>query len=166
MKNCCVPKKIFTSLIILWISYIFLVSLPYKFTKHEETQNIFGEIWKWMNWVFGEGIWNGFSNYGSYLIGSAELIVSTILLIPLFYYLTRLFGLLKDKKIPEYLIAIGWIWASFIMSWAIFFHLYTPLGIEVNGDGGSLFKSAVSIWILWIILFIVYFKNLKEKFKK
>jgi len=37
------------------------------------------------------------------------------------------------------------------MAGAVFFHLFTPLGIEVNGDGGSLFRAAVSILILGLI---------------
>jgi len=54
---------------------------------------------------------------------------------------------------------IGGLLASAVMAGAVFFHLFTPLGIEVlhNGesDGGSLFRAAVSILILGIVLFVI-----------
>ena len=65
-----------------------------------------------------------FANYGGYLIGSAELIASALLLITA----TRRLGAL---------LGLG------IISGAIFFHLFTPLGINRtidaagNTDGGS-----------------------------
>lgn len=42
-----------------------------------------------------------------------------------------------------------------IMSGAIFFHVFSPLGIDPYGDGGSLFKEACAVWlasafILWV----------------
>ena len=46
-----------------------------------------------------------------------------------------------------------------VMAGAVFFHLFTPLGIEVlhqgESDGGSLFYAAVSILILGIVLFAI-----------
>jgi hypothetical protein len=39
------------------------------------------------------------------------------------------------------------------MSGAIFFHLFTPLGVVIMGDGGELFTLACGVWISgWIIL--------------
>ena len=40
-----------------------------------------------------------------------------------------------------------------IMTGAISFHLFTPLGVEILGDGGELFVLACGVWISgWIIL--------------
>lgn len=51
--------------------------------------------------------------------------------------------------------------ASAIMSGAVFFHLFTPLGIQVlhegKSDNGSLFYAAVSILLLGLCLFAVNF---------
>lgn len=45
------------------------------------------------------------------------------------------------------------------MAGTVFFHLFTPLGIEVlhegKSDGGTLFYSAVSILILGAVLFFI-----------
>jgi hypothetical protein len=54
--------------------------------------------------------------------------------------------------------------SGMLMTGAVFFHTQTPLGIEVDWDGGSLFKAAVSIMILGYALFIVYFHAIKNKF--
>ena len=45
--------------------------------------------------------------------------------------------------------------ASAVMAGAVFFHLATPLGINVLGDGGLLFGMAVSVLVLGIVLFII-----------
>ena len=45
--------------------------------------------------------------------------------------------------------------AAVVMAGAVFFHLFTPLGIEVlhegKSDGGSLFYAALSILVLGIV---------------
>ena len=47
----------------------------------------------------------------------------------------------------------GAVLAIGIMSGAIFFHLFTPLGVVILGDGGELFTLACGVWISgWIIL--------------
>jgi len=158
--------KIISLVAILWIVYVFLGSIPYKFSGHPETKYIFDTIWEWMKWTLWEWIWTHFINYWAYEVGSMEIIVSIILLIPVFGYIWKLFWLFKEKILPEFLLGVGWIWATMIMTWAIFFHLFTPLWTEVNGDGWSLFRAAVSIWVLWIVLFIIHFSKLKDKVNK
>jgi hypothetical protein len=45
--------------------------------------------------------------------------------------------------------------ALVIISGAIFFHLFTPLGVEIKGDGGLLFTLACGVWLSSVaILFI------------
>ncbi len=49
--------------------------------------------------------------------------------------------------------------SSMVMAGAVFFHVFTPLGIEVlhqgKSDGGSLFYAAVSILVLGIVMVII-----------
>ena len=46
------------------------------------------------------------------------------------------------------------------MSGAVGFHLFTPLGIDPNNDGGGLFVMAVTVWIGSLLLLIVRHKTL------
>lgn len=117
---------------ILWalsayIAFVFVQSLFFKFTGSEESIFIFSTLRAW------SGI-DLFEPAGRWIIGICELIASALLLLPR----TRIFGAAM---------AIG------IMTGAISFHLFTPLGVEIMGDGGELFTLACGVWISgWIIL--------------
>ena len=117
---------------ILWalsayIAFIFIQSLFFKFTGSEESVFIFSTLRAWS----GIGL---FEPAGRWIIGLCELIASILLFLPR----TRIFGAA---------LAIG------IMTGAISFHLFTPLGVEILGDGGELFILACGVWISgWIIL--------------
>ena len=41
------------------------------------------------------------------------------------------------------------------MTGAIGFHLFTPLGVDPNNDGGGLFRAAVGVWIGCVVLLIM-----------
>jgi len=166
MKKCNTGVKIISSLIVLWTANVFLMSLPYKFSWAPETQYIFGTIWDWLWGVFTPAIWEGFWAYGAYIIGSGELIVSIMLLIPVFFYIIKMFWGLKSKSTPEHLLALWGLWMIALMWWAVFFHLFTPLWTVVNGDGSSLFRAAVSILVSGFILFFFHLKALKAKYCK
>ncbi|MDC0506029.1 hypothetical protein OAN96_00365 [Candidatus Gracilibacteria bacterium] len=142
----------------LWIIYIFGGSLPYKFTGHEHTQFIFGTIGDWMSGFLGQAIGNGFGDYGAYVIGAGELIISLTLLAAIIMVIM--------KKPSGHLFGFGGLGAMLLMIGAAFFHLATPLGIEVNGDGGSLFRAAVSIIILGGSMAFVNCKAIKSKICK
>jgi len=117
---------------ILWalsayIAFVFVQSLFFKFTGSEESIFIFSTLRAWS----GIGL---FEPAGRWIIGICELIASILLLVPRL----RIFGAA---------LAIG------IMTGAISFHLFTPLGVEILGDGGELFILACGVWISgWIIL--------------
>ena len=121
-----------TRFYILWllsayIAFVFIQSLFFKFTGAEESIYIFSTLRAWSGIVLFEPV-------GRWAIGTAELVASILLFMPR----TRIFGAV---------LAIG------IMSGAIFFHLFTPLGVVVMGDGGELFTLACGVWISgWIIL--------------
>ena len=82
----------------------------------------------------------GMEPWGRIGSGIAELIASVLLLIPA----TRAFGALMS---------LG------VISGAIFFHL-TKLGIEVQGDGGTLFYLALAVFICSLILLVMDRKKL------
>jgi hypothetical protein len=113
----------------VFIAFVFIQSLFFKFSGSYETQYIFGTL----------GVWSGFSwfgVYGAYLVGGGELVASLLLL---------------SKFWP-----IGALGSLGVMSGAIFFHLFTPLGIvmpqynasgiKIGDDGGLLFSLAVITW--------------------
>ena len=141
--------------IVLWVLYVFLGSLKYKFTLHPDTQHIFGTVGAWLGGFLGEGVGNAFASYGSYIVGSFELLTSLVLLVPAIVWVLRK-GINRGRAFWH---AIGGLMASSVMIGAVFFHLFTPLGIEVlhngEGDNGSLFKAAVSILVLGIVLFVL-----------
>ena len=117
---------------ILWalsayIGFVFVQSLFFKFTGSEESIFIFSTLRAWSGIAL-------FEPAGRWVIGICELIASILLFLPR----TRIFGAAM---------AIG------IMTGAISFHLFTPLGVEILGDGGELFILACGVWISgWIIL--------------
>ncbi len=69
----------------------------------------------------------GMEPWGRYLVGASELVVVVLLLMP------RTAGL-------------GGLMGLGVISGALFFHL-TVLGIEVQGDGGTLFYLALAVFI-------------------
>ena len=144
---------------VFWICFVFLVSLPYKFTLHPDTQHIFTTIGDWLGTFFGETFGSVFGNYGSYVIGGIELATCIVLLLPILLWIISkisgsFFGVTRRR-----FHMIGGLMASAVMSGAVFFHLFSPLGIEVlhqgQSDNGSLFYKAVSILGLGVVLFII-----------
>lgn len=141
-----------------FITVIFLDSLRFKFTGHQTPEYIFTTLREWS----GIGL---FFPAGPWIIGLAEALASLCLIfIPIFFYL-------KKKKITAHnvqmfgaLIAIG------VMSGAIFFHLFTPLGISTptewaNGDpvaySPALFISACVSWLS--AAFILIFRGTQRR---
>ena len=130
-------RKALTLIPSIFIAFIFVQSLFFKFTGSYETEYIFGTLGEWSGITL-------FGQYGAYLVGSAELVAAILLF-------TRWHGL-------------GAVMAIGVMSGAIFFHLFTPLGVvmpEFNGqgdvvgdDGGLLFAMACVIW--FCALFLAY----------
>jgi len=152
-------KDILLSLVSVWISYVFIFSLFFKFTGHPETQNIFGTISEWMSTTINWSLGAVFTTYWAYVIWIAELIISLMLLFNVFLIIKSYI----TKNEANYKFSALWGLGAFgVMLGAIFFHTMTPLGIEVNGDGGSLFRAAVTICVLWLIIFITNFKSIKK----
>jgi hypothetical protein len=121
---------------------VFLDSLRFKFTNAPETQVIFGKLNAWAASLGADGLFAQTGLFSQYVIGSAELVASALLLIGLAPGLKRLN-------------ALGALIAVAVMSGAISFHLFTPLGIDPNNDGGGLFAAAVVIWITSVTLLAI-----------
>ena len=142
-----------------WMSFIFLGSLPYKFSKHPDTQHIFGTIGDWLKGFLGDGIGGLFTDFGAYGVGSFELLTSIVLLLPAAIWLIRKARGQQMGNTRRKFHRIGGLMATMVMIGAVFFHLVSPLGIEVlhqgQSDGGSLFYSALSIVILGVVLYFI-----------
>ncbi|MEZ8130079.1 hypothetical protein [Enterovibrio norvegicus] len=114
----------------IFIAFVFVQSLFFKFTGSPETTFIFGTLGEWSGLAW-------FGQYGAYMVGITELIASILLF-------TRLH-------------ALGALMAVGTMTGAIFFHLFTPIGVAqpafnevgdvVGNDGGTLFVMACLVWL-------------------
>jgi len=152
-------------LIALWSCFVFLSSLPYKFTGHPVTQHIFETVGDWLGGFLGSGIGDLFGSVGGYLVGSFELLTSLVLLAPAFLWLMNKLG--KNKVFSRAKFhRNGGLLAAMVMAGAAFFHIFTPLGIQVvrdgQSDGGALFRNAISVLIGGIILFLINRHALKS----
>jgi uncharacterized membrane protein YphA (DoxX/SURF4 family) len=105
----------------VFIAYIFIYYLQFKFTGHPGSVELFTTLTDWL------GL-HGHEKFMRIGTGSMELVASVLLFIPA----TQVIGAA---------LALG------IMSGAIFFHLVSPLGIDPYGDGGVLFKEACAVWL-------------------
>lgn len=122
---------------------VFLQSLPFKFSGAAETVYIFTTIGDWMQSIGLVAIGRWFAGYGAYAVGSAELIACILLLIPATRHWGALFGFC-------------------ILCGAIFFHIFTPLGIAVEFPGAQpggdplLFYMAVAAVSCLLALVVMY----------
>jgi hypothetical protein len=149
-------SKVISLVISLWIAKVFLFSLPYKFTNHPDTQHIFTTIGQWMSATIQLDLGLFFSSYGAYIVGTVELVTSILLLIASLFLALNLLKVSQNERISKKLYFVGGLLSAAVMSGAVFFHLFTPLGIKVihegKSDNGSLFFAAVSIIVLGLIL--------------
>ena len=123
----------------LFCSVIFLDSLRYKFTDHPNTQEIFGRLNEWAGSLGAPGLFGHSGLFSQYVIGSAELVASAALLLGILPRFRRLQG-------------FGALLGLAVMTGAISFHLFTPLGIDPNNDGGGLFMAACGVWLSCAVL--------------
>lgn len=132
-------KPFLPHLLAVFCSVIFLDSLRYKFTDHPNTQEIFGRLNEWAGTIGADGLFAHSGLFSQYVIGGAELVASIALLLGLLPRFYRLQG-------------FGALLGITIMSGAISFHVFTPLGIDPNNDGGGLFMAACAVWVSCAVL--------------
>lgn len=137
-------KTLLTRVFSGFIAFVLVQSLFFKFSGAPETQYIFNTLNDWAADTFGiTGLFAPTGIFSAYVIGSVELIASIMLLA----------GLFTRHKI---LTPLGALVTFGVISGAITFHLFTPLGINVQGDGGTLFMMACGVWISAVGLLIMY----------
>lgn len=141
LKKLSMNEKL-TWALIIYVAFVFLQSLLFKFAGSKETEIIFNTIGAWMSTVGLDFIAPTFAAYGGYAVGITELIAVGLMLFS------------KTRK-------LGALMGLVVISGAIFFHLFTPLGVNRivddagNTDGGVLFFMACGVWIscaliLWL----------------
>lgn len=128
----------------VYVAFVFVQSLFFKFAgvvtgnPADITIYIFNTVGQWMTDIGLGEIGTLFSAHGGIAIGLAEIIASVLILIPV----TRKWGAL---------LGLG------VMSGAIFFHVFTPLGLFPYTDltcttagcptEKPLFFMAVGVWL-------------------
>lgn len=118
--------KVVAWVLSVFIAYIFVYYLQFKFTGHPGSTELFTTLTDWL------GL-HGHEKAMRIGTGTTELIASILLFVP------------RTQ-------VIGAAMAFVIMSGAIFFHLASPLGVDPYGDGGVLFKEACAVWASGIII--------------
>ena len=155
------PVKLLPGAFTLFVAFVFIQSLFFKFIDAPETQLIFGTLDAWAQNTFGvSGLFNPGGIFSAKVVGVTELIAAILLLVGQFGGVAKP-GLRKLQVIGA---AIGLA----VISGAIFFHLVTPLGIvvgdevvagvdssQVAEDGGTLFYMAVGVWISNVIILVM-----------
>ena len=122
-------RKLAPNALSLFMAVIFLDSLRYKFTNHPKTQEIFGRLDAWAGSLGAPGLFAQTGLFSQYVIGGAELAASALLIAGM----APRFGHLQ---------ALGALVGLAVMTGAVSFHLFTPLGTDPNNDGGGLFIAA------------------------
>jgi len=130
-----------------FIIVIFVQSLFFKFTDSPETQYIFGTLDKWGASLGFPGLFARSGIFSQYVVGTSELIASSLLLM----------GLMTKKPLIH---AFAALLSLGVISGAIFFHLFTPLGVQVLNadgtyDGGELFSLACGVWICSAVILLI-----------
>lgn len=139
-------------IIAVFAALVFLDSLRFKYTNAPETQVIFGLLDGWAGSLGLPGLFAQTGLFSQYVIGTAELFAASLLLL----------GILPRLRKLQ---ALGALIALAVMSGAVSFHLFTPLGIDPNEDGGGLFAAAVTILLTSVIMLIIRRKELTGLFK-
>lgn len=128
-------RNMFRWALVIVPAVIFVQSLFFKFSGSKETEIIFNTIGDWMAGLpVLSALAPAFAHHGGWAVGLTELVAAIVILIPA----TRLYGAS---------LGLG------VMSGAIFFHLFTPLGVvrvvddAGNTDGGVLFAMACLTWL-------------------
>lgn len=136
-------------LLTAYIAFVFLQSLFFKFSNSPETIYIFqAKLDPWAGSLGFPGLFAPGGIFSAKVVGSVELIASLLLI----------GGALGERL--RSLQVLGAALGLGVISGAIFFHLFTPLGVAVrnadgSSDGGELFALACGVWLacaalLWL----------------
>ena len=142
-------KKNLHWLLTLFVAFVFIQSLFFKFSGSPETVYIFqGKLDPWAASLGFPGVFAPGGIFSAKVIGSFELLASLLLLVG---------AAMSRQRVVQ---VLGAALGLGVISGAIFFHLFTPLGVAVvntdgSSDGGELFMLACGVWVscallLWI----------------
>jgi uncharacterized membrane protein YphA (DoxX/SURF4 family) len=142
----------------LYIAFVFLQSLFFKFSNSPETQYIFGTLDAWGTSLGFPGLFAPKGIFSQYVVGSAELVASLLLS----------FGLALGRPLLR---SAGALLALGVISGAIFFHLFTPLGVQVRNtdgslDGGELFALACGVWVAAAGLLVLHRDDIRAVLRR
>lgn len=125
----------------LFVALVFIQSLSFKFTGSPETVYIFeGKLDPWAAGLGLERVFAPGGIYSATVVDTMELLASLLILAGAYMSRQRL------VHVAGATLGLG------VISGAIFFHLFTPLGIPVtntdgSSDGGELFMLACGVWV-------------------
>ena len=125
----------------LYVSFVFIQSLFFKFTGSPETVYIFeGKLDPWAASLGFPGVFAPGGIFSAQVVGTFELVASVLLLVG---------AAMSRRRAVQ---VLGAAMGLGVISGAIFFHVFTPLGIAVvntdgSSDGGELFILACGVWI-------------------
>lgn len=147
----------------VWILVVFVPSLLSKFSLAPEARFIFTTIDRWatdtlgIDWLFGPG-----DVLGPVTIGILEGLASLLLLVG-----AALTFSARHRGLGARLHRDGLVLSLAVITGALFFHLFTPLGINVGDpeqgipkDGGTLFAMAVSVFLAALLMLWMHHRGL------
>jgi hypothetical protein len=134
-------------LLTLYVAFVFIQSLFFKFTGSPETVYIFeAKLDPWAASLGLPGLFAPGGIFSAKVVGAFELVASLLLLAG---------AALAQRRAVQ---VAGAAMGLGVISGAIFFHLFTPLGVAVvntdgTSDGGELFMLACGVWIAcaWLL---------------
>lgn len=135
--------------LIVFICFVFVQSLFFKFTQSPETIYIFEiKLEPWGASLGFPGLFAPGGVFSANVVGSLELLASLLLLAG------------ASRADWRALQVVGAALRLGVISGAIFFHLFTPLGVAVrnadgSNDGGELFALACGVWLSCAMLLII-----------
>ena len=130
----------------LYVAFVFIQSLFFKFSDSPETVYIFqGKLDPWAASLGFPGVFAPGGIFSAHVIGSFELLASVLVLAG---------ALMTRQRAVQ---VLGAALGLGVISGAIFFHLFTPLGVAVvntdgSSDGGELFMLACGVWLCCALL--------------
>jgi hypothetical protein len=133
----------------VFVAFVFIQSLFFKFTGSPETVYIFqGKLDPWATSLGFGGAFAPGGIFSAKVVGTFELIASMLLIVG---------AARSGSRVVQ---VLGAAMGLGVISGAIFFHLFTPLGVAVvntdgSSDGGELFMLACGVWLccaalLWL----------------
>ena len=133
-------------LLTLFVAVVFIQSLFFKFSGSPETVYIFEtKLDPWAATLGFPGVFAPGGIFSAKVVGAAELVASVLLLAG---------AALSTRRVVQ---VLGAAMGLGVISGAIFFHLFTPLGVAVvntdgSSDGGELFLLACGVWLSCAVL--------------